>query len=129
VPVALPGQQVSGDEPEDTVSDATALKVKAPARVAWSQHPERTERLLDYLDGHRNLASQLFADDTQAAKLTAEEIKRAYSQIAHHVFYHDDEVAVQVDVRRKPQKYATSVKNYIYTYVSNSISCIRLTFS
>jgi hypothetical protein len=116
---------VSGDEPEETVSNVTALKAKAPVRVAWSKYPERTDRLFDYLDGHRDVAGQLFGDNTQAAK----ETERAYLQVASYIFSHADEVAVQEDARLRPQKYANAVKNHICTYVSNSFSCIRLTFS
>ncbi|KAI0285550.1 hypothetical protein BC826DRAFT_873268, partial [Russula brevipes] len=81
---------------------------------------ERTERLLDYLDTHPEVAIKLFGDSTQAAKsegrskLTAKSNKStAYLQVSDGVFSIDDDPAVRADFAANPNKYAKAVDNYI----------------
>jgi len=108
----------SGDEPEGPVSHAIALKV--PAHVVWDKYPERTERLLDYLDAHPDVTIKLFGDSTQAArsegrsKLTAKSNKSTgYLQVADGVFSIDNDMAVRTDFAANPNKYAKAIDNYI----------------
>ena len=108
----------SGDESEDPIPDTATLKV--PARVVWDKYPERTERLLDYLDAHPDVAIKLFGDSTQAAKsegrskLTAKSNKgTGYLQVADGVFSIDDDVAIRTDFATNPTKYAKAIDNYI----------------
>jgi len=108
----------SDDKPEESFSDTVTLK--APTRVVWDKYPERTERLLDYLDTHPEVAIKLFGDSTQAAKsegrskLTAKSNKStAYLQVSDGVFSIDDDPAVRADFAANPNKYAKAVDNYI----------------
>ena len=94
--------------------------LKVPARVVWDKYPERTERLLDYLDAHPDVAIKLFGDSTQAAKLegrsklTAKSNKTAaYLQVADGIFSVDENPAVRADFTTNPNKYAKAVDNYI----------------
>lgn len=110
--------EASGDELEEPATDT--LTLKAPARIVWDKYPERTERLLDYLDTHTDVAIKLFGDSTQAAKsegrskLTAKSNKgTAYLQVAEGVFSIDDDEAVRADFLKNPSKYAKAVDNYI----------------
>jgi hypothetical protein len=102
----------------DEVEPIPTLKI--PARVVWDKYPERTERLLDYLDAHPDVAIKLFGDSTQAAKLegrsklTAKSNKgAAYLQVADGIFSIDDDLAVRADFATNPNKYAKAVDNYI----------------
>jgi hypothetical protein len=115
----------SSDEPaEDTVADAAAPK--APSRVVWDKYPARTERLLDYLDLHPDVAIKLFGDSTKSAKLegrlkmTAKSSKlTGYLQLAEGIFSIDEDSGVRGDFVANPTKYAKAVDNYITnTYVS-----------
>ncbi len=108
----------SDDGADELPSDALALKV--PARVVWDKYPERTERLLDYLDAHQDVAIKLFGDSTQAAKvegrskLTAKSNKgAAYLQVAEGIFSVDENPAVRADFKSNPSKYSKAVDNYI----------------
>jgi hypothetical protein len=107
-------------------SEASADKVepiptlKIPARVVWDKYPECTERLLDYLDAHPDVAIKLFGDSTQAAKsegrskLTTKSNKGAtYLQVADGIFSIDDNLAVRADFTINPNKYTKAVDNYI----------------
>ena len=92
--------EISDDEPEEPTT-ANTLTLKIPARVVWDKYPERTERLLDYLDAHPDVAIKLFGDSTQAAKsegrskLTAKSNKGAgYLQVADGIFSVDHDAAV-----------------------------------
>jgi len=96
------------------------VTLKVPARVIWDKYPERTERLLDYLDAHPDVTIKLFGDSIQAAKsdgrskLTAKSNKTtAYLQVADGVFSIDDDVAVRTDFMTNPNKYAKAIDNYI----------------
>ena len=107
-------EATSEDEPED---DAVP---KAPARVVWDKYPVRTERLLDYLDAHPDVAIRLFGDSTKVAKLegrskvTAKSNKAtAYMQLADGVFSVDDDTTIRADFAANPNKYAKAVDNYI----------------
>jgi hypothetical protein len=107
------------DEPEEPTTAAT-LTLKIPACVVWDKYPERTERLLDYLDAHPDVAIKLFGDSTQAAKsegrskLTAKSNKgAAYLQVADGIFSLDHDAAVRADFATNPNKYAKAVDNYI----------------
>ncbi|KAF8463545.1 hypothetical protein DFH94DRAFT_699523 [Russula ochroleuca] len=99
--------EASDDEPEEPLTDATAHR--APAQVVWDKYPVRTDRLLDYLDAHSNVAIKLFGDSTKVAKsegrfkLTAKSNKSAgYLQVAEGIFSIDEDAA-----------YAKAVDNYI----------------
>ena len=59
--------EASSDELDDLSADPAVCR--APACVVWDRYPVRTERLLDYLDAHLDVAIKLFGDSTQAAKL------------------------------------------------------------
>jgi hypothetical protein len=111
--------EVSNDEPEEPTT-ADTLTLKIPARVVWDKYPERTERLLDYLDAHPDVAIKLFKDSTQAAKsegrskLTAKSNKDGrYLQVADGIFSVDHDAAVRADFATNPNKYAKAVDNYI----------------
>jgi hypothetical protein len=110
--------EASDDEVKEPATDAAALKV--PGRVVWDRYPERTERLLDYLDAHPDVAIKLFGDSTQVAKsegrskLTPKSNKTTgYLQVADGIFSIDDDEAVRVDFAANPNKYAKAVDNYI----------------
>ena len=110
--------EASNDEPDEPTTTTTTLKT--PARVVWDKYPERTERLLDYLDAHSDVAIKLFGDSTQVAKsegrtkLTAKSNKvGAYLQVADGIFSVDDDAAVRADFATNPSKYAKAVDNYI----------------
>jgi hypothetical protein len=118
--VASEAQQSEGsnDEPEVSVPDTATLKV--PGRVVWDKYPERTERLLNYLDAHPDVTIKLFGDSIQAAKLegrsklTAKSSKTmAYQQVADGVFSIDEDVAIRTDFATNPTKYAKAVDNYM----------------
>ncbi len=109
--------EASGDKLEHATN---ALTLKAPAHIVWDKFPEWTERLLDYLDTHTDVAIKLFGDSTQAAKseghskLTAKSNKgAAYLQVADGVFLIDDDEAVRADFVKNPSKYAKAIDNYI----------------
>jgi hypothetical protein len=115
--------EASDDEPEEPAAGVITLKI--PGRIVWDKYPERTERLLDFLDAHPDVAIKLFGDSTQAAKsegrskLTAKSNKgAAYLQLADGIFSIDDDAAVRSDFATNPNKYAKAVDNYITnTYV------------
>jgi hypothetical protein len=93
---------------------------KAPARVVWDRYPMRTERLLDYLESHVDVALKLFGDSTRVAKtegrskVTAKSNKAtAYLQVADGVFSLDEDATVRADFISNPTKYAKAVDNYI----------------
>jgi hypothetical protein len=105
-------------EPGEHTADIPTLRI--PARVVWDKYPERTERLLDYLDEHPDIAIKLFGDSTQAAKtegrskLTAKSNKgAAYLQVADGIFSIDEDEAVRADFAANPSKYAKAVDNYM----------------
>ena len=103
--------RASDDEHEEPTILATDIPVlKIPARVVWDKYPERTERLLDYLDAHPDVAIKLFGDSTQAAKSNK---AAAYLQVADGVFSIDDDPGVRADFTTNPNKYAKAVDNYI----------------
>jgi hypothetical protein len=102
----------------DEVASVPTLKI--PARVVWDKYPERTERLLDFLDTHPEVAIKLFGDSTQTAKsegrhkLTAKSNKAAgHLQVADGIFSIDDDPGVRADFVINPSKYAKAVDNYI----------------
>jgi hypothetical protein len=108
----------SDDKPEEPSSDTVTLK--APTRVVWDKYPNCTERLLNYLDMHPEVAIKLFGDSTQAAKsegrskLMAKSNKStAYLQVADGVFSVDDDPAVRADFAANLNKYAKAIDNYI----------------
>ena len=110
--------EASDDVLDGPTTDTLTLKI--PAHVVWDKYPERTERLLDYLDAHPDVAIKLFGDSTQAAKLeghsklTAKSNKAAaYLQVADGIFSIDDDAAVRADFTTNPNKYAKAVDNYI----------------
>jgi hypothetical protein len=111
----------SDDEAEGLVSDPVTLKIPARVtRVVWDKYPERTERLLDFLDTHPDVAIKLFGDSTQVAnsegrsKMTAKSNKAAaYIQVAEGIFSIDENSAVRADFKTNPNKYAKAVDNYI----------------
>jgi hypothetical protein len=113
--------KASDDEHEEpTILAADIPVLKIPARVVWDKYPDRTERLLDYLDAHPDVAIKLFGDSTQAAqsegrtKLTAKSNKAAaYLQVADGVFSIDNDAGVRADFTTNPNKYAKAVDNYI----------------
>ena len=72
-------EATSEDEPE---GDAIP---KAPARVVWDKYPVHTERLLDYLDAHPDVAIRLFGDSTKVAKLEGHSKVTAKSNKATHI--------------------------------------------
>jgi hypothetical protein len=120
--VATMASDVQSEGSDNEVEQPTfdALTVKIPARVVWDKYPERTERLLDYLDVHPDVAIRLFGDSTQAAKtegrskLTAKSNKNAaYLQVAEGIFSIDESSAVRADFKNNPSKYAKAVDNYI----------------
>ena len=93
---------------------------KTSARVVWDRFPERTERLLDYLNSHPDVAIKLFGDSTKSAKsegrlkLTAKSNKAtAYLQLADGIFSIDDDSTVRADFAANPTKYTKAVDNYI----------------
>jgi hypothetical protein len=106
------------DELEEPATDTLTLKI--PARVVWDKYPERTERLLDYLDAHPDVAIKLFGDSTQTAKLegrskmTAKSNKAAaYLQVADGTFSVDHDPGVRADFASNPNKYSKAIDNYI----------------
>jgi hypothetical protein len=108
----------SGDELEEPTASPPSLK--APARIVWDKYPERTERLLAFLDSHQDVAIKLFGDSTQTAKqegrskMTAKSNKGvAYLQVAEGIFSVDEDPAVRADFQANPSKYAKAVDNYI----------------
>jgi hypothetical protein len=110
----------SDNEDNESITQADTPTLKAPVRVVWDKYPERTERLLDYLDTHSDVAIKLFGDSTQAArsegrsKLTAKSNKAAaYLQVADGIFSIDENPAVRADFTTNPSKYAKAVDNYI----------------
>jgi len=110
--------EASKDELGEPTTDTLTLKI--PARVVWDKYPERTERLLDYLDTHLDVTIKLFGDSTQTAKLeghsklTAKSNKAAaYLQVADGIFSIDRDPGVQADFGANPNKYAKAVDNYI----------------
>lgn len=110
--------EASNDEVEEPATNTHTLKV--PARIVWDKYPERTERLLDYLDAHPDVAIKLFGDSTQTAKLegrsklTAKSNKgAAYLQLANGIFSIDDDPAIRADFVTNPNKYAKAIDNYI----------------
>jgi hypothetical protein len=110
--------EASGDEIEEHTADTTVLR--APVWVVWDKYPVRTERLLDYLDAHPEVAIKLFGDSTKAAKLegrsklTAKSNKgTGYLQLADGIFSVDEDKAVRTDFAANPNKYAKAVDNYI----------------
>lgn len=112
--------EANDDELDDPTSPATTSAPKAPVRIVWDKYPERTERLLDYLDAHPDVALKLFGDSTQAArlegraKLTAKSNKgTAYLQVADGIFSVDNDPAVRADFATNSSKYAKAVDNYI----------------
>jgi hypothetical protein len=113
----LPQQIESSDDSHEATENLT---LKVPARIVWDKYPERTERLLDYLDARPDVALKLFGDSTQAAKsdgrskLTAKSNKAAaYLQLAEAIFSIDKDGAVRADFAANPNKYAKAVDNYI----------------
>ena len=111
--------EASDDKADEPTSDALTLKTPL-RRVVWDKYPERTERLLDYLDAHPDVAIKLFGDSTQAAKiegrskLTAKSNKgAAYLQVAEGIFSVDENPAVRADFKSNPNKYSKAVDNYI----------------
>ena len=109
--------EASDDELKEPATDAA---LKAPARIVWDKYPERTERLLDYLDAHPDVTIKLFRDSTQVAKsegrtkLTAKSNKTTgYLQVADGIFSIDDDEAVWADFAANPNKYAKAVDNHI----------------
>ena len=119
---AASGQQSEGTGSDDELNKPTTSPRtrKAPARIVWDKYPERTERLLDYLDANPDVAIKLFGDSTQAAKLagrsklTAKSNKgAAYLQVAGGIFSIDKDPAVRADFVTNPNKYAKAVDNYI----------------
>ena len=83
----------------DEVASVPTLKI--PVRIVWDKYPECTERLLDFLDTHPEVAIKLFGDSTQTAKsegcykLTAKLNKAAgYLQVADGIFSIDDDPGV-----------------------------------
>ena len=108
--------EASNDEAEEPASNT----VRVPAHVVWDKYPERTERLLDFLDAHPDVAIKLFGDSTQVAKseghskLTAKSNKGvAYLQVADGIFSIDENPAVRADFAANPTKYMKAVDNYI----------------
>jgi len=115
---AVASEAQESEASPDEVGSAPTLK--APARVVWDKYPERTERLLDFLDAHPDVAIKLFGDSTQTAKLegrsklTAKSNKGAgYLQVAEGIFSIDDDPGVRADFVINPSKYAKAVDNYI----------------
>ena len=114
-------QQPKASEDNELEEPATdTLTLKIPARVVWDKYPERTERLLDFLDTHPDVAIKLFGDSTQTAKseghskLTAKSNKAAtYLQVADGIFSVDRDAGVRADFATNPNKYAKAVDNYI----------------
>lgn len=110
--------EASSDEIEESVADPAIPR--APGRVVWDKYPARTERLLDHLDAHPDIAIKLFGDSTKVAKsegrfkLTAKSNKTTgYLQVADGVFSIDEDSAVRSDFAANPNKYAKAVDNYI----------------
>jgi hypothetical protein len=110
----------TSDEVEEPTPDTLTVTLKIPARIVWDKYPKRTERLLDYLDAHPEVAIKLFGDSTQAAKsegrskLTAKSNKAAaYLQVADGVFSIDEDAAIRADYATNPNKYAKAIDNYI----------------
>lgn len=121
---ALEAQQ--SDASNNGLEEPTNIPIlKIPGRVVWDKYPERTERLLNYLDAHSDVAIKLFGDSTQVAKsegrtkLTAKSNKAAaYLQVADGIFSIDNDAGVRADFAANPNKYAKAVDNYITnTYV------------
>jgi hypothetical protein len=115
-PDARNSEQSDADH-EDPPADTPP---RAPARVVWDKYPMRTERLLDYLDAHPDVAIKLFGDSTKTAKsegrlkLTAKSNKAtAYLQLADGIFSIDEDPNVRSDFTANPNKYAKAVDNYI----------------
>ena len=107
----------AGDaDPEEGEDDAP----KAPARVVWDKYPARTERLLDFLDAHADVALKLFGDSTKSAKsegrskVTAKSNKAAaYMLLADAIFSVDNDPLIRSDFASNPNKYMKAVDNYI----------------
>ena len=102
----------------DEVASVPTLKI--PARVVWDKYSECTERLLDFLDTHLEVAIKLFSNSTQTAKseghykLTTKSNKAAgYLQVADGIFSIDNDPGVRADFVINPSKYAKAVDNYI----------------
>jgi len=119
--MASEAQQSDGSSIDELVESGSATTIiKVPVHVVWDKYPERTERLLDYLDTHPDVAIKLFGDSTQAAKsegrskVTAKSNKStAYLQVADGVFSIDSDAGVRSDFVTNPNKYAKAVDNYI----------------
>jgi hypothetical protein len=108
----------SNGEAEEPNGNAAPLRT--PGRVVWDKYPERTERLLNFLDVNHDVAIKLFGDSTQVAKLegrskmTAKSSKAtAYQQLANGIFSVDENPAVRADFKANSTKYAKAVDNYI----------------
>jgi hypothetical protein len=107
-------------EASDDELTGPSTVLRAPSRVVWDKYPLRTERLLDYLDAHPDVALKLFGDSTRAAKLegrtklTAKSNKATgYLQLADGIFSIDEDGAVRADFIANPSKYSKAVDNYI----------------
>ena len=112
--------EANDDELDDPTSPATTSAPKAPMHIVWDKYPERTERLLDYLDAHPDVTLKLFRDSTQAArleghaKLTAKSNKgTVYLQVADGIFLVNNDPAVRADFATNPSKYTKAIDNYI----------------
>ena len=110
----------TGTASDADLGEAGESMPRAPARVVWDKYPVRTERLLDYLDTHTDVALKLFGDSTKAAKsesrpkVTAKSSKgTAYLQLAEGIFSIDEDPAIRSDFTSNPTKYAKAVDNYI----------------
>jgi hypothetical protein len=117
---AAMASEASDDEVEEPTANTLTMTLKIPARIVWDKYPKCTERLLNYLDMHPEVAIKLFSDSTQAAKsegcskLTAKSNKAVtYLQVADGVFSIDDDAAVRADYASNPNKYAKAIDNYI----------------
>ena len=103
--------EANDDKLDDPTSPVTTSAPKAPVHIVWDKYPERTERLLDYLDAHPDVALKLFGDSTQAArlegraKLTAKSNKgTTYLQVADGIFSVDNDPAVWADFATNSSK-------------------------
>ncbi|KAJ7085306.1 hypothetical protein C8R44DRAFT_752903 [Mycena epipterygia] len=98
------------------------------ARVFWDKDPTRTDRLLEWLTTNVDDRVKLFSDSTQDAvkegrrKKTAKTSKMTYYQkIADAVFAVDASESVREDYKKKPERYARSVENYIKRDVNKEL--------
>jgi hypothetical protein len=114
------GPGTGTSEGSDEVEGSNSDTIKIPGRVVWDKYPERTERLLSFLDANTDVALKLFGDSTQLAntegrsKVTAKSSKAtAYLQVANGVFSIDENPGVRSDFKTNPNKYAKAVDNYI----------------